>query len=590
MNAEDDADDVLMQLAEKIAEGTTVDPDEEHERADQHSNRGALNALLDIAAIGAAHQSAERSFDRMQPPALDVPRRWAHLTILEKIGEGEFGEVYRAHDSRLQIDVALKLSAVGARQSLDAPKVLDEARLLAKVRHPNVVRVYGADHKQGRVGLWMDLVLGQTLEELTKTQGFGASEATNIGIELCRALAAVHAVGVIHGDIKAHNVMRRDGGQIVLVDFGAGRPIAAEPRTGNDIVGTPVYMAPEVLNDQPRSAASDIYSLGVLLFHLVSNDYPVYATSRADFIEAHKTGARKRLRDIRPDLPDGFIHLVDRATATVPQSRFSSAGALETELVHLLAPPEPAPVPSTTHDWRLWAAGVSAAAILSMGAAFWGTGRVPGSTAGTSAVASGPAGTDVALRADSYAIEAAFYRMNGAAGRERLSAGQSVKVSDEISLSVSTSAPTYLYVVNEDEQDEAYLLFPLPGQTLTNPLPANREVRVPAGYNWQVSSAGGREHFLVFASRERLSAFEDAFRLLPPPRVGGSGQSQRLPAATLENFRGLRGVGGLTPTEPDRPTSLARFRTLFTQPLSGREVAEGLWVRQLTLDNASGRR
>jgi hypothetical protein len=155
---------------------------------------------------------------------------------------------------------------------------------------------------------------------------------------------------------------------------------------------------------------------------------------------------------------------------------------------------------------------------------------------------------------------------------------------------VSTSAPTYLYVVNEDEQDEAYLLFPLPGQTLTNPLPANQEVRVPASYNWQVSSAGGKEHFLVFASKERLSAFEDAFRLLPTPRVGGSGQSQRLPPSTIENFRGLRSVGGLTPTEPDRPTPGARFRTLFTQPLSGREVVEGLWVRQLTLDNASGKR
>ena len=284
MNAEDDNDDELLPLAEKIAEGTTLDRDQEHQRAPREGDRDVLQALLDIAAIEAAHRSAERAFDRMPPGSLDVPRQWCHLTILEKIGEGVFGDVYRAHDSKLQIDVALKLSAVDASRSAGASTVLDEARLLAKVRHPNVVRIYGADHKHGRIGLWMDLVQGRTLEELTKTQGFGASEAINIGIELCRALAAVHSVGVLHGDIKAHNVMRRDGGQFVLVDFGAGRPLAADTARGRDLVGTPVYLAPEVLNEQPRSTASDIYSLGVLLFHLVTNDYPVYAHDRDAFV------------------------------------------------------------------------------------------------------------------------------------------------------------------------------------------------------------------------------------------------------------------------------------------------------------------
>ena len=238
MNREDDdQDDQLLPLAEKIAEGTVLDREEEHQRAPRDGDREVVEALLDIAAIEAAHRSAERAFDRMPPGSLDVPRQWCHLTILEKIGEGAFGDVYRAHDSKLQIDVALKLST-DTNPSLRVATVLDEARLLARVRHPNVVRIYGADHKQGRIGLWMDLVKGRTLEELTKTQGFGASEATNVGIELCRALAAVHSVGVLHGDIKAHNVMRRDGGQFVLVDFGAGRTLAAAPRTGSDLVGT----------------------------------------------------------------------------------------------------------------------------------------------------------------------------------------------------------------------------------------------------------------------------------------------------------------------------------------------------------------
>ena len=580
MNAEPEPDK-LLSLAAKIAEGTTLDRQAEHQRAADDGDEDVLEALLDIAAIEAAHRSAERAFDRMPPGARDVPRQWCHLTILEKIGEGAFGDVYRAHDSKLQIDVALKLSASDARQTLGASAVLDEARLLARVRHPNVVRVYGADHKQGRVGLWMDLVQGRTLEELTKTQGFGASEAINIGIELCRALAAVHLVGVLHGDIKAHNVMRRDGGQFVLVDFGAGRSIAAEPGAGNDVVGTPVYLAPEVMNGLSRSTASDIYSLGVLLFHLVTNDYPVYAHDQEAFIEAHRTGARKRLRDLRPDLPDGFIQVVERATAADPGARFASAGALEAALVQLINPP--APPPSPGRGSRVWPTAIGAGAILAL------AGILLLSPLRTTAVIADPgpprpgALGDIDLAADSYDIEAAFYRQN-ATGRERLASDSRLRLNDEIHLSVETSVATYLYVVNEDEKDRAFLLFPHPDVKLTNPVAANRQVRLPSEHNWKVDSLGGREHFIVLASNEPLTAFEAAFKRLPSPRsIAGSG-SDRLPPEAL---KGLRSVGTLAPVQAsDKPIS--NLHEVFTTPLVGRETARGFWARQLTLEN-SGR-
>jgi len=435
----------------------------------------------------------------------------------------------------------------------------------------------------------MDLVRGRTLEEQVEAQGFGVNEATDVGIKLCRALAAVHSVGVLHGDIKAHNVVREDGsGRIVLVDFGAGRALAAEPGPGADVIGTPVYMAPEVLNGQPRSTASDIYSLGVLLFHLVSGDYPVFAGSRAAFVEAHQRVARKRLRDLRPDLPEGFIEVVERATATEAKARFASAGAFETALVHLLAP-RPAPVqPSAIGSWRLW--GIASAAILAIGAlTLWNL--HPTSTAiDATAPAGPPPVAPTAPPAASYDIDATFYRVNGAARKEPLGPDTAVRVDDELSLSVTTSAPVYLYVVNEDEHNESYLLFPLPGQALANPIPADRELRLPDDYNWRISSSGGREHFVVFASRERLSAFEDVFRLLPSPSLTGPPKPQRLPPETIENFRGVaseefRGVGRLTTIQPPSPAPSARFSTLFTQPLKGRETVEGMWARQLTVDN-----
>ena len=258
-----------------------------------------MKALLDIAMIEAAHRNAERSYDRMQVGTLDVPRQWAHLTLLERIGEGEFGEVYRAHDSKLQIDVALKLSADVVGQALDASKVLDEARLLAKVRHPNVVRIYGADQKQGRVGLWMDLGAGPNARRAREDAGFRGRRGDQ------HRHRAVSRAG--RGAFGGRAPRRHQGAQrhppatatIVLVDFGAGRHLSTEPRKGSDVVGTPVYMAPEVLNDQPRSAASDIYSLGVLLFHLITNDYPC-TQQPGRLYRGAKSGARKRLRDFGP--------------------------------------------------------------------------------------------------------------------------------------------------------------------------------------------------------------------------------------------------------------------------------------------------
>jgi serine/threonine-protein kinase len=568
-------DDALLPLADKIAEGWTADSSGEPDPLPDNVDPGVLQAMLDIATIGAAHQAAERSFEQLHPTPLPVPRRWAHLTILEKIGEGAFGEVYRAHDGTLQIDVALKLGTADAGRPADASRILSEARLLARVKHPNVVRVYGADHKQGRVGLWMDLVSGQALEAIARTQGFGANEAINVGIELCRALAAVHAVGVLHGDIKAHNVVRRDGGQIVLVDFGASRFRSAEAIRGHDMIGTPVYLAPEVLNGEPRSAASDVYSLGVLLFHLVTNSYPVYAGNHAAFLDAHKSGARQNLRDLRADLPDGFIQVIDRATAAEPKDRFASAGAFESALVQLLAPPPPAP-PSRWSTWIV--AGGTIAALAAGGGLYWNR---AGSPAAAPPATQSPS---LVVPRESYDIEAAFYRKLPGGGEERLGEDSRVRVNDEIHLAVQTSKRTYLYVVNEDDKGVAYLLFPDPAHNMNNPIVPNAKVRVPPDLNWKVDSAGGQEHFIVFASTDELAALGDAFQRLPSPRRGG--EPQPLAPGTVDR---LRGLGRLTPATPS-DAAASRFRDVFTTPLKGPETATGMWVRQLTVKSAPDQR
>ena len=109
---------------------------------------------------------------------------------------------------------------------------------------------------------------------------FSAREAAQIGVDLCHALAAVHGAGLLHRDIKATNVMREGGGRIVLMDFGAGQPFSTADQPVERIVGTPLYLAPELFKGEQPSRASDIYALGVLLYHLVTGSYPVEAEKR----------------------------------------------------------------------------------------------------------------------------------------------------------------------------------------------------------------------------------------------------------------------------------------------------------------------
>src|SRR4029077_12476711 len=190
-----------------------------------------------------------------------------------------------------------------------------------------------------RVGLWMELVRGATLEQqLTAHGAFSAREAALVGIDLCRALAAIHAAGLIHRDVKAQNVMREDGGRIVLMDLGTGREADAVGvhRAVPDLAGTPLYLAPEIFTGAAASERTDLYSLGVLLYHLVTCSFPVRATRIEELQDGHRRGRGVRLRDARADLPTAFVQVVDRATAGDSSKRYESAGALEADLAHAL--------------------------------------------------------------------------------------------------------------------------------------------------------------------------------------------------------------------------------------------------------------
>jgi eukaryotic-like serine/threonine-protein kinase len=308
-------------------------------------------------------------------PAAGVPAlrdEWGPFKLLARVGSGGFGEVYRAWDPNLEREVALKLllpGAVGGDEEYKA--MLREARAMASVQHPNIVHVYGIDRHDGRVGFWTDFVKGKTLSALLGAQGpFGYREAALIGIDVSRALSAVHRAGLLHRDIKAENVMREEGGRILLMDFGLS---AGERSLGKQIAGTPNYMAPELFEGGAATVCTDIYAVGVLLYYLVIAEYPARLTGMTASEARAALANRTPLIDLRSDLPESFLRTVRTAMDLDPHKRFSSAGQLAESLAESMGtgavtpspavpwspappvpppPPPPPPPPAAPPTWK----------------------------------------------------------------------------------------------------------------------------------------------------------------------------------------------------------------------------------------------
>jgi len=330
----------LLELADAINNGVAIDWDAV-EASSALAQRFVVHELKAISRISAAYREVPRTAQAPDgdPGARDSdspPATWGSLEIIEKIGEGAFGEVFRARDSRLDREVALKLChPERLSPSRQTAGVIEEGRLLARVHHHNVVAIHGAEQHEGLIGIWMEFIDGSTLAEILSERGtLSPEEAMVIGRDLCRALAALHQSDVVHRDIKPRNVMREEGGRIVLMDFGVSCEIDRQVSVSQ--YGTPLYAAPEVLLRNESTYQSDIYSVGVLLFHMVTGHYPVSGRTLQEICEAHQAHQVQLLRDLRPDLPRVFIRIVEQALAVDPARRFATAGQLEQALISAL--------------------------------------------------------------------------------------------------------------------------------------------------------------------------------------------------------------------------------------------------------------
>lgn len=565
--------DRIEGLLGPISDGEAIDWDAVVRDADP-SERAMAEALRDVDGIGSWSRALQRATvpDGGATETFREIPRWGELLLLERRGAGSSAEVWRAWDPRLRREVALKLvlsGRPGDTASADNSPLMAEGRALARVRHPNVVAVHGIDSHDGRVGLWMDLVRGDTLEQVVATTGpLAPDEAARLGREIGGAVEAVHAAGLLHRDIKPANVVRDADGRWILADFGLGRPLlaggGADPAPLS-LVGSPMYMPPELLEGGVPDARADVYALGLLVRYALTGAHPFPDGTLGELRKAAAAGPQPALAKARPGLPPGLITAVEMACAPRAAQRCASAR----EFVAALGTGAP---PGRRGRRRAWLVAVPVLAVITIAAlAAFNAGRGPGADA---------RGT--------YTVEAALVR-HGSVGPEPVVDGGLVSPGDRLSLRWRASRPLWVYVVNADDRGESYLLFPQPRFAARNPLPADTPVVLPGTMDggevaWTVTSAGGRETFLVIASPEPLAEFDGPVAGLAAPEPGRAIEYAAAPPAALERLRGVGGLSGVAPAVGGGEASpLARFRAL-----GGREAGvAGVWVREITLRNPS---
>jgi hypothetical protein len=568
----------LDALLDSVARGERVDWASAEAAVTSEPERSQLRALHDVARVADFHRELQRDATA-GAPAAEVTR-WGHLLLLERVGSGASGDVYRAWDPALQREVALKLLRPRDGAVSSPEDVLEEARTLARVRDPGVVMIHGAGEHDGRVGLWMEFLRGPTLDdEITRRGSLPPDEVARLGAQLGRALSAVHGAGALHRDVKPANIILERDGRVVLMDFGLGQRRAGGAEDASPFSGTPMFMSPQRLAGASATASDDLYALGATLWSALAGTPPFRARTLEDLREVAATGPTDSLRARRPDAPAALVAAIERAMAPAAPARFESAAALSAAFESM------AEDTRSSAGARRSAAGVWIAVTLVVGT-FVGLMLARGSRHET-APAPSPSSPATPPAAIAYDISANFLR-RGRGGDVRLASGDRVSPGDRLSLEFHATRPVWIYVLEADERGECYLLFPQPLFDRRNPLPSDSTLILPGTRGgreaaWTVTSRGGREHFLVIAGPAPVPEMEAELSRLPAPQPGRPVSYARLSAGTVERLRGVGGVSELTPARgPQRPAAV--FERLGA--LAGREQGvHGTWVRQITFEN-----
>jgi serine/threonine protein kinase/tetratricopeptide (TPR) repeat protein len=275
---------------------------------------------------------------------LAAGQSFSFYEILAPLGAGAMGEVYRARDTRLDREVAIKvLPRVMAADRDRLARFRREAKALAALNDPKIVTIYSVEEADGIPFMSMELVTGKTIHELLPRGGFPVDRFLALATSIADAVGSAHAQGIVHRDLKPANVMlSHDGSGVRVLDFGLAKQTFSES-SGEDIrslsdteegavLGTPHYMSPEQARGEAVDPRSDVFSLGSMFFEMATGQRPFRASSAVGVLSAVIRDPAPKPSDVRPGLPRGLDRLLERCMAKAPADRFATAGDLCGEL------------------------------------------------------------------------------------------------------------------------------------------------------------------------------------------------------------------------------------------------------------------